>query len=83
MAAQYIGATRENDLVGRHEENIFVAVVMNTGSQYEPQVVQRFPELAHADVVLVKDEEIRYSICVGCSSSDTGEEAPDFEQLLN
>lgn len=78
-----IGATRENDLVGRHEENIFIAVVMNTGAQYAPQVVQRFQELAHADLVLVDEDEIRYSICVGCSSSDTEEDIPDFDQLLD
>lgn len=77
-----IGATRENDLVGRHEENIFIAVVMDTGANYAPKVVERFQELAHADVLLVDDNEIRYSICVGCSSSDLSEEAPDFEQLL-
>jgi len=78
-----IGATRENDLVGRYEDNIFIAVVMNTGAKYALQVVQRFQELAHADVLLVDEDEIRYSICVGCSSSDQDTETPDFDQLLD
>ena len=79
-----IGATRENDLVGRLEDNVFVAIVMNTGSTYAAQVVQRFQELAHADVLLVGENEIRYSICVGCSSSDQqADDIPDFEQLLD
>lgn len=77
-----IGATREDDLVGRYEDTMFVAIIMNTGQQYAPQVVQRFQELAHADVLLVEDAEVRYSICVGCSSSDSTEPAPEFDQLM-
>lgn len=77
-----IGATREDDLIGRYEENIFIAVVMNTPNEYALPVVARFQELAHADVVLVDDAEVRYSVCVGYASSNQKDEAPDFNTLF-
>jgi len=77
-----IGATREKDLIGRIDKDCFIAVVMNTPSEYTLPVVTRFQELAHADVVLSEDKEIRYSISVGFASSDHGEIAPRFDTLL-
>jgi len=77
-----IGATRENDLVGNYEKNIFIAVAMQTGKDYAESVAARFQELAHADVVLNDDEEIRYSISVGYSCSDQGDQPPDFDTLF-
>lgn len=77
-----IGATREHDFVGKYQENVFVAVVMNTGQAHSHQVVQRFQELAHADVLLAGDREVRYSVCVGYSSSDQEGDTPTFDSLL-
>lgn len=77
-----IGATREKDLIGRTDSDCFVAFVMNTPSEYTLPVVARFQELAHADVVLNDDSEIRYSISVGYASSDQSEETPGFDTLF-
>lgn len=77
-----IGATREKDLIGRADNDCFIAFVMNTPSEYTLPVVARFQELAHADVVLNDDQEIRYSISVGYASSDQGKDTPEFDTLL-
>ncbi|MFX4228437.1 MAG: GGDEF domain-containing protein [Porticoccaceae bacterium] len=77
-----IGATREKDLIGRLGEDSFIAVVLNTPSDYTLPVVARFQELAHADVVLNDDKEVRYSISVGFASSDQTEAPAKFDTLL-
>lgn len=77
-----IGATREKDLIGRLGEDCFIAVVLKTPSEYALPVVARFQELAHADVVLNEDREIRYSISVGFASSDQTEAPAEFDTLL-
>ncbi len=76
-----IGATREKDLIGR-DQNCFITVVLNTPSEYTLPVVARFQELAHSDVVLNEDNEVRYSISVGYASSDQSEEVPEFDTLM-
>jgi len=76
-----IGATREKDLIGR-DQNCFITVVLNSPSEYTLPVVARFQELAHSDVVLNEDNEVRYSISVGYASSDQSEEVPEFDTLM-
>lgn len=76
-----IGATREKDLIGR-DQNCFITVVLNTPSEYTLPVLARFQELAHSDVVLNEDNEVRYSISVGYASSDQSEEVPEFDTLM-
>jgi diguanylate cyclase (GGDEF)-like protein len=77
-----IGATREKDLIGR-DRDCFITVVLNTPAEYTLHVVARFQELAHSDVVLNEDNEVRYSISVGYASSDQSEHLPEFDTLMD
>ena len=76
-----IGSTREADIVGRYKNDMFVALILDTGSSYLPQVVERIQELAHADLVLADDQEIRYSISIGYCSTDDDDKPTDFDLL--
>jgi len=77
-----IGATGEKELISRNQ-NCFINVVLNTPSEYTLPVVARFQGLAHSDVVLNEDNEVRYSISVGYASYDQSEEFPEFDTLMD